>query len=180
MAKKLAVLFPGRNYSCDKPLLYYAGKVFSGRGYEVIRLGYNYKLEGDKEDISGLIAEAHTHVENDLRNISFSEYEDVVFISKSMGTALAGEYARQHGIRARQIYLTPVADSLRYMERGKCIVIAGKDDCFLDSRRLRIFCVEQDIPLKQFDDTGHSLEHETDINITFAMLMVIVRMYKEF
>lgn len=180
MAKKLVVLFPGRNYSCDKPLLYYAGKVFMARGYDVVRLGYNYLLKGDKDDISGLINEAFSFVAAELNRIDFSQYEDVVFVSKSMGTALAGEYARKMNIKARHIYLTPVSDALKYMETGHCIVVSGKEDRFLDARKLRIFCVEQDIPLKQFDDVGHALEHNTDINITFAILVVIIRMYKEF
>ena len=59
--KKLMVEFPGRNYSTDKPLLYYAGKVFEEKGYEVIRLGYNFKLLGDKDDIEGLIEEAKSY-----------------------------------------------------------------------------------------------------------------------
>ncbi len=58
MGRKLLIEFPGRNYSCDKPLLYYCGKIFSDRGYDVIKLDYNYRLKGDKTDISGLIEEA--------------------------------------------------------------------------------------------------------------------------
>ena len=30
--KKLLVLFPGIGYTCDKPLLHYAGKLFKGAG----------------------------------------------------------------------------------------------------------------------------------------------------
>lgn len=180
MTKKLLVLFPGRNYSCDKPLLYYAGKVFETRGYDVIRLSYGSKLKTNKDDISGLIEEAKPYVEEELRKTDFNAYDDVVFISKSIGTALAGAYEKQKGIRARHIYLTPVADALSYMSRGKCMVIAGKEDRILDRRRLKIYCAEQDIPLKQFDEVGHSLEHPSDINITFAILMVLVRLYKEF
>lgn len=180
MKKKLAVFFPGRNYSCDKPLLYYAIKVFASRGYEVVRLNYNYILKGEKDDIGGLIDEAKSHVEKILNRIDFSELHDVVFVSKSMGTALAGAYAKEHNIKARHIYLTPVKESMRYMEGESCMVISGKEDGILDARKLRIYCVEQDISLKQFDDVGHSLEHENDINVTFAILMVIVRMYMEF
>lgn len=180
MKKKLAVLFPGRNYSCDKPLLYYASKVFASRGYEIVRLNYNYILKGNKDDIGGLIDEAESHVEKVLNRISFSDLEDVVFVSKSMGTALAGAYAKEHKIEARHIYLTPVMEAMRYMDCGRCLVISGKEDRLLDARKLRIYCVEQDIPLKQFEDVGHSLEHENDINVTFAILMVIVRMYMEF
>ncbi len=180
MGKKLMVVFPGRNYSSDKPLLYYAGKVFSDKGYDVVRLDYNYRLKGNKDDIDGLIEEARGLVKKQLDLIDFSAYEDIVFISKSMGTALAGYFEEFYKVRTRHIYLTPVDSALKYMHRGKCIVVAGKEDKILEARRLRIYCVEQDIPLKQFEDVGHSLEYEGDINKTFAVLMVIIRLYREF
>ncbi len=178
--KKLMVEFPGRNYSTDKPLLYYAGKVFESKGYEIIRLDYNYKLKGDKNDIDGLIEESIPFIKKTLDKVDFSKYEDVVFISKSMGTTLAGYFEEYYKIRVRHIYLTPVQSALKYMKRGKCIVVAGKNDRFLDSRRLKIYCVEQDVALKQFEDVGHSLESEDDINISFAILMVIVKLFKGF
>lgn len=180
MGRKLLIEFPGRNYSCDKPLLYYCGKVFAGREYDVVQLDYNYRLRGDKNNIEQLIEEAKEIVIKQLDMIDFSVYEDIVFVSKSMGCALAG-YAEQHyNIRARHIYLTPVDASLKYMKRGKCIVVSGKEDSILDSRKLKIYCVEQDIVLKQFEEVGHSLEHPEDMNKTFAILMVIIRLFKEF
>lgn len=178
--RNLLVLFPGRNYSVDKPLLYYGGKVFEKRDYDVVRLHYNYKLKADKDDIHALIEEAKAYVINTLSKIDFSKYEDIVFISKSIGTALAGYAELYFKVKARHVYLTPVADSLKYMSRGKCIVVSGKEDKILDARKLKIYCVEQDIALKQFEEVGHSLEHPDDINKTFAILMVIIRMYKEF
>lgn len=180
MANKLLIEFPGRNYSCDKPILYYAGKVFEKRGYDIVRLGYNFNLKGDKNDIAGLIEEAKEYVEKILGRIDFDAYEDIVFISKSMGTALAGYFEDFFKIKARHIFFTPVKESLAYMKRGKCIVVAGKEDSILDARKLKIYCVEQDIPLKQFEEVGHSLEHSEDMNKTFAILMVLIRLYKEF
>ena len=176
---KLMIEFPGRNYSTDKPLLYYAGKIFENRDYEVIRLDYNFKLTGDKNDIEGLIEEAKPFVKEVLDKIDFKKYEDIVFISKSMGTTLAGYFEELYKIRVRHIYLTPLQSALKYLKRGKCIVVAGKNDRFLDSRRLKIYCVEQDVALQQFDNVGHSLESD-DINTTFAILMVIVKLYKGF
>ena len=177
--KKLMVEFPGRNYSTDKPLLYYAGKVFEEKGYEVIRLGYNFKLLGDKDDIEGLIEEAKSYIKKELDKVDFSGYDDIVFISKSMGTALAGYFEEQYKIKVRHIFLTPVQSALKYMKRGKCIVVSGKNDKILDSRRLKIYCVEQEVALQQFENVGHSLESD-DINTTFAILMVIVKLYKGF
>ncbi|MBQ9607982.1 MAG: hypothetical protein IJV15_00895 [Lachnospiraceae bacterium] len=180
MAKKVLVEFPGRNYSVDKPLLYYAGRVFEQKGYEVVRLDYNFKLMGDKNDIEGLIEEAKPYVKSALDKIDFSDCEDIVFISKSMGTTLAGYFEEYYKIRVRHLFLTPVQSALKYMKRGKCIVIAGKEDPFLDSRRLKIYCVEQDVALEQFEGVGHSLEDNADINKTFAILMVTVKLYKGF
>ena len=177
--KKLMVEFPGRNYSTDKPLLYYAGKVFEDKEYDVIRLNYNFKLMGDKADIEGLIEEAKPYIKKALDKVDFSEYEDIVVVSKSMGTTLAGYFEEHYKIKVRHIYLTPVQSALKYMKRGKCIVVAGKNDRYLDSRRLKIYCVEQDVALQQFENVGHSLESE-DINTTFAILMVIVKLYKGF
>lgn len=175
----IVVIFPGRNYSCDKPLLYYGETIFRDRGYEVFKLGYNYKLKGDKDDILGLIEEAKKYALEELLNIDFSKYKDIIFLSKSMGTALAGYFEQLFQIRARHIFLTPVAESLVYLKRGKGLVVAGKEDKILDARKLKIYCVEQDIPLKQFEEVGHRLEHE-DINKTFAILMVIIKMYMNF
>lgn len=180
MANKLLIEFPGRNYSCDKPILYYAGKIFEKRGYDIVRLEYNYGLRGDKNDIAGLIEEAKVYIEKALSKIDFDAYEDIVFISKSMGTALAGYFEEFFKIRVRHIFFTPVQESLSYIKRGKCIVVAGKDDSLLDPRKLKIYCVEQDIALKQFEEVGHSLEHPDDMNKTFAILMVLIRLYKEF
>lgn len=178
--KKLLVEFPGRNYSCDKPLLYYGGIIFGQRDYEVIRLNYNALLKSDKDHISGLIEEAKEYVKKQLDEVDFSQYEDIVFLSKSMGTALAGFFERHYRIRARHIYLTPVEETLKYMKRGKCIVVSGTEDRFLDSDKLKNYCAKRDVALKQFEEVGHSLEHLEDINKTFAILMVIIRMYKGF
>ena len=40
--KKLAVLFPGIGYHCDKPLLYYSKKCLSAYGYEIIEVNYTH------------------------------------------------------------------------------------------------------------------------------------------
>ena len=177
---KLCVLFPGRNYSCDKPLLYYAGRVFGTRGYEVVNLDYNPTLKGDKNNIPSLIEQAWAFTKEVLDKTDFSEYEDVVFVSKSIGTAVAGKAAAEFYKRVRHIYLTPVAEALVYMKRGTCIVVAGKEDKILDSRKLKIYCAGEDVALKQFDDVGHSLEDFKDISKTLAILMVVIRLYNEF
>ena len=39
--KKIACLFPGIGYTCDKPLLYYSGKMFASLGWKVVPVPYS-------------------------------------------------------------------------------------------------------------------------------------------
>ena len=45
---KIAVLFPGIGYTCDRSLLYYAGKLAASLGYEVVRVPYGGFPDGVK------------------------------------------------------------------------------------------------------------------------------------
>ena len=47
--KKLAVLFPGIGYHCDKPLLYYSKKYLKVYGYEIIRDFDSYRASDLKK-----------------------------------------------------------------------------------------------------------------------------------
>ena len=48
MKKKIAVLFPGIGYTCDKPLLYYTGKLAVARGYKLVKVEYGNFPSGIK------------------------------------------------------------------------------------------------------------------------------------
>ena len=81
--KKLAVLFPGIGYHCDKPLLYYSRKLvqepllyyskkcLSAYGYEIIEV--NYKHFPHMKDKDELIKQAedigYAQTEEILKNI---------------------------------------------------------------------------------------------------------------
>lgn len=76
--KKLAIIFPGANYGLDSPLLYYADFIFEANGYE------------------------RRH--KDYEQVNFSEYDKIVFLSKSMGAVKAGEMAVKLWIDVKQMF----------------------------------------------------------------------------
>ncbi len=86
-------------------------------------------------------------------------YDDIVFVSKSVGTVMAG-YAREElKIKnVRNIYLTPLPQTLPYIENTGSIVIAGTEDRFLDKGTLKDFCDNKGVKLYQFEGLGHSME----------------------
>ena len=77
---KTAVIFPGIGYRCDKPLLYYASKLAAYHGYDITRITYPEYPINLKEATDEQLAEFH----------------DILFISKSIGTAVATAYASRH------------------------------------------------------------------------------------
>ena len=50
--KKIAVLFPGIGYTCEKPLLYYSAKLAAEAGFEVVRVPYGNFPPNVKGDAS--------------------------------------------------------------------------------------------------------------------------------
>ena len=116
---KLAVLFPGIGYTCDKPLLYYAGKLAQGLGYELKRVEYgNFPagIKGDQEKMKAAFESALTQTEEILKDVDFAQYEDILFISKSVGTVVAACYRQKYHIACRSISFTPLEETFMFIE----------------------------------------------------------------
>ena len=89
---KIAVLFPGIGYHTDKPLLYFSRKLAKSKGYEIIEVNYGgfpAGVKGSAEKMKEAYVMALSQAEEILTGVDFSKYEDVLFISKSVGTAVA-------------------------------------------------------------------------------------------
>ena len=98
MNKKLAVFFPGIGYHNDKPLLYYSRKLASEAGFQCIRVDYNgfaSGIKGDMEKMKEALETAYSQTELILSSVDWKTYEDIVFISKSIGTVVAARYAKK-------------------------------------------------------------------------------------
>ncbi|MBQ8316380.1 MAG: alpha/beta hydrolase, partial [Lachnospiraceae bacterium] len=106
--KKLAVMFPGVGYTMDFPLLYYESFLYYAKGYEQIHMKYNSILFDPDLTKEEKTLKAREYIWEKAKDIDFSAYDEVVFLSKSFGTAEAGYLAEKLEINPVQIYLTPV------------------------------------------------------------------------
>ena len=114
---KIAVLFPGIGYTCDKPLLYYSAKLAAEKGYEVVRVPYgNFppNVKGDAAKMYQCFVSAREQSEDILKDVAWSDYDEIVFFSKSVGTVVALSYASEHGINVRQVLYTPLVETFRF------------------------------------------------------------------
>ena len=176
--KKIVILFPGANYSTECPLLYYAGFKFEVRGYEKLSISYDNLHKQDKP-FEELIIEVGNVVLSQLLNFDLTKYDDIVFVSKSVGTIIDGWTDEKMSNKVRHIYLTPLKETLPYIKRKNNIiaVIAGKEDRYLDAEILKNHCTEDNINLTQIDGAGHSLEVWGDMDRNLQILKEVVKIY---
>ncbi|MCL2772262.1 MAG: hypothetical protein FWD71_02835 [Oscillospiraceae bacterium] len=166
--RNLIVLFPGGGYSVSGPLLYYAKFKYEVKGYESLKINYgNCDREG--KSFHEFIEEIKAVVLRQVKEVDFSVYDDILFVSKSLGTVIAGWLADTLNINIRHIYLTPIADTLQFIKSGKniSIVVAGTKDKHLNTDILKEHCEREKIRLELIADAGHSLEIFGDMNVKY-------------
>ena len=179
--KKIACLFPGIGYTCDKPLLYYCIKMLKAEKWEVIPLkytGFPDGVKGNRKKMEKCVSMALEQTEEALREINWSEYDKILFIGKSVGTVVCTLFAKQQGLICRQILFTPVNETFDFAD-CRCIAFHGTADPWAETETIRKRCSQLNIPLYESDDANHSLETgDTDHDISqLRHIMKTVREY---
>ena len=101
MGKKLAVIFPGIGYHTDKPLLYYAKKLAVKHGYQIVEVayqGFRKDIKGNADKMQEAFESALRQTENQLAEQVWPDTDEILFISKSIGTIVAAAYAKKAGL----------------------------------------------------------------------------------
>ena len=177
----LAVIIPGIGYHKDKPLLYYSTKLAKAAGYEVEFVDFSgIKWDkGDlrnKEKMNELYHMTCSIAEEQLAAVHFTDHEDCLFISKSIGTAVAADYAEKHGINARHIFFSPV---VLFPGSEKGIAFAGDRDPLAGYEAIEMICNKTGTELHRIPGGNHSLE-TGDVTKDLDALVKIMERVKTF
>lgn len=160
MDKKLAIIFPGIGYHVDKPLLYYSIRLAKQYGYDIKCVDYGTLPAGIKGD-AGKMYEAYelalSRVTEILSDIDFDSFSHMLFISKSIGTAVAASYDSMKQIGADHIYYTPVEASFQAIGT-KGIVFHGTADDWVRTSVIKEECAKRKLPLFLTGKANHSME----------------------
>ncbi len=177
--KKLAIIFPGIGYTVDKPLLYYSAKLAKNAGYEIKTLpytGFPKKILGNKAMMVESFNIAYRQAKEMLSDIDISRYDEILFIGKSIGTAVALKVAAEIETelqandsseatldagrnKIRKILYTPVAETFD-VPAGDAIVFTGTGDPWVGCENAIIpkLCEGNGIPCYVYEKANHSLE----------------------
>lgn len=181
--KKIAVYFPGIGYHCDKPLLYYSRDAARKSGYtEERNVSYAYEageIRGNDAKMREAYDALFLQAEAELADLVWSEYDDILFVSKSIGTIIAVSYAEKYGLKAiRHVLYTPLAQTYLFAT-NRAIGFIGTADPWSDTDEIIRLSEENHIPLTVYDGCNHSLECNDTLS-NLEILMDIMRRTMDF
>ena len=172
MKPGIAVCFPGTGFTCKEALFERLASDFSARGYDVVRLDFSHIPFREIESLEEAVAVAQRAVKRQLSHISFSDYDDIVFVSKSLGTILAAQFERDNGLIPRHLYLTPLNKTLMLVRSESRVIamVLGTQDRFLTGRALMSFCEPRNITCCLIEGVNHSLKDDQDAERTARII----------
>lgn len=158
--RKLAVIFPGIGYHKDKPLLYYSAKLAKESGYELMFIEYGKLpsgVKGSEDKMRAAYAQAMVNVREQFKSINKNSFNKVLFISKSIGTAIAATIDNELKLDAYHVYYTPVEASFEAIGH-KGIVFHGTADDWARTEVIENECKKRNLPLYITKAANHSME----------------------
>lgn len=163
---KIAVFFPGIGYHCDKPLLYYSRGIVRELGYDkIVNLTYSYEggnIRGDAGKMKQAFEILYAQAKESLKDIDFGRYDEILFVSKSVGTIIASAYAHEYSIKCRQVLYTPLEYTFEYPHEDACAFI-GTADPWSDVNTVLKLADADKVPVFHYDGLNHSLEGDDTI-----------------
>ncbi len=165
--KKTAVIFPGIGYTCKRPMLHYSGQMTRRHDYETIELDYGADIHSiaARDDVS-MLDVCQTVLDRilpQLTGLDLGSRDDVIFISKSIGTYIAWQCSQKLQIHARQFMMTPIAPMLEQIGTVDGIFLSGTADPLVPSEA--VYRAEAAYPDKAAmicPGCDHSLENKED------------------
>lgn len=168
MKKGIVVVFTG-SLGTEIPLLYFGAKIYEDLGYD--KLLITCKMTEESE-FPGKYDEIYRKI-NDL---NLNDYEDVIFISKSIGTYISCKIKDELKLEAKLILFTPIEETMEFIREDNDVlfVAAGDKDQHLDANRLIDRCVSQNVKYYIEPGVGHSMEILNDINRNIEIVSNVI------
>ena len=153
--KKLIIIFPGAGYGLDCPLLYYADFLYETKGFDRIHMNYQNIFSNSKLSLEEKLLNVRNYISKLVKDVDFTSYDEIIFLSKSVGSVEAGILAEKLGVNIIQIFITPIEEAISYCKKDSYVVIGTQDKAYSVYKK---YCDENRINALYVEDANHSLE----------------------
>ena len=114
-------------------------------------------VDGMTEEDAKQQYEDNAQAEAQLSAVDWPQYDDVLFLSKSIGTAVSAAFAQRHGIPCRQILYTPLSLTFAFAPQN-ALAFLGTADPWSDAFSVAAAARANGTPLCLYENANHSLE----------------------
>ena len=114
--KTLAVFFPGVGYTPEKPLLYHSCRIAESLGCDTLTIafsGFPKKIKGDEKKMRKAFDLALSQSRDQLEDAKLTQYDEVIFIGKSIGAVAAAALAAEFRCNRLVLY-TPLEPAFSF------------------------------------------------------------------
>ena len=114
-------------------------------------------VDGMTEEDAKQQYEDNAQAEAQLSAVDWPQYDDVLFLSKSIGTAVSAAFAQRHGIPCRQILYTPLSLTFALAPQN-ALAFLGTADPWSDASSVAAAARANGTPLCLYENATQSLE----------------------
>jgi hypothetical protein len=182
-SRRLALIYPGMGYSCDRPLLYFTTELFLSRGFDVLQLWSNYETPefdqlSQSEKTIRLIADGKSLL---ISARQAGTYRELLLCGKSLGT-LTMAFMLNEDQQLRQaatiwftplIHLPPVAQAIQET-KGPAFIAGSQADETFSAGPVEQLKVNPKAALFITDNADHSLEIPGDTLRSLEILNQVI------
>lgn len=164
MKPGIVIILPGMNYTYKEKLLIECTQKYIKLGYDIVNLDFSRAEYKNINSLAEAVEITKPIILDQVKDIIFEEYNDIVFISKSLGTACANWLEQRLNIKPRHFYLTPLPETIESIKDASRVIgmVIGTKDRFLDYKIMESFCLEKDIRYLIINNVGHGLKIDGD------------------
>ncbi|MEW6227099.1 MAG: hypothetical protein AB1700_03255 [Bacillota bacterium] len=174
---RLVVMLPGRNYSCDRPVLHYIRIMSLQHGFDVLSLQYGFQVAGGAPKYEDMLGE----VTRTSAAVATRGYSEICFVGKSLGSPLALALARSAQISKVSVtLLTPIPEALQPTDGIRALAVIGTADPVFAMPEYKESRQRGDMEWLVLDGLHHGLEVEGSWTNSMAALKQIVATCERF
>ncbi len=123
--KTAKVIFPGIRYGKDKPLFMVLDQAINGDSFA---LSYQDVINENTKLNDETFLKCYQAAKNEFLNLNLTEYNEIIFIAKSLGTIIAGKLREELNLnKVKFICLTPVEKTLPFLKQTDFIIYGDAD-----------------------------------------------------
>ncbi|WP_242982133.1 alpha/beta hydrolase [Clostridium sp. LS] len=177
----LVVLLPGIGYSLDRPLLDYSKKLALQLGYDVLPIKYGFQIAGKKLDRENELKYIIQESMGIFKIAMNDDYKKVIFISKSIGTIVHACLCNKvKTLEIKNIYLTPINETLNYGIEEDSLIITGTMDPLINKETVKEIKKIKDVSVIQIENGDHSLNIKNDVLSSIEVLCKVIEAEKKY